>query len=159
MILLQRLLAPVARCHDTLRHLLRVLTGNTHHLCQSFVLFKKLALLSWNRLLYWFSSERLHRISFPAREKRDCKSYAAVPSENLHQVRFYWIFIIRSTYHLFSNEKMLTGSIPYWCCKSLRIIPRFRPKTSERAYIHIMKVARTKITPFNSHQPFHRWIS
>ena len=52
-----------------------------------------MALLSWNRLLYWFSFERLHKISFPAREKRDCKGYAAVPSENLHQVRFYWIFI------------------------------------------------------------------
>ena len=91
-------------------------------------------------LFFLYQKSSLEEIShnnllvFSARTKCDCQSNAAVPPENLHQVWFClamgWS---RKVTHVVIGIRMKD-----------QYLFRFRPKTSERAYIHIMKVTETK---------------
>ena len=112
-----------------------------------------------------FSEEISHNnlLVFSARTKCDCQSNAAVPPENLHQV---WFCLVMGWSRKVTHVVVAVPVPPenlhqVWFCVAMgwsrkvthvvigirmrdQYLFRFRPKTSERAYIHIMKVTESK---------------
>ena len=101
----QRLLASLARCHHSLCHLFRVLAGSGTDSDAGFVLFPVWCLMINQSNSFWRPLDMLLKCSsISAREKCDCESNAAVPSENLHQViKGFHFWYMRSSRKGFSE--------------------------------------------------------